>query len=302
MPSSAKNWCFTVNNYVEDHEQLLSNASENDEVLYLVYGREQGESGTPHLQGYVSFTKRKTMASIKALFGISHVHLEVSRGTPRQASDYCKKDGDYEEYGQCPTGQGKRTDVDEYIDYIKTVDPLPNEEEIAARFPKLWLKYRSRLIELLHIMRPIDNLVAGDERPRDGWQRELFDRLHELPNERSINFVVDTEGNSGKTWMTRYFMTHFPDKTQVLRIGKRDDLALAIDPVKSIFLFDVPRGQMEFLQYSVLEMIKDRIIFSPKFHSTTKILRSLAHVVVFSNEAPEMDKLTSDRYIITNIS
>nr|AUF34970.1 putative replication-associated protein [uncultured virus] len=91
-------------------------------------------------------------------------------------------------------------------------------------------------------------------------------------------------------------LTQFPDKVQILSGGKRDDIAHAIDPSKQIFLFNVPRGGMEYLQYTILEQIKDRMVFSPKYNSQTKILRNRAHVVVFSNEMPDIEKMTHDRY------
>ena len=300
-PPKAKHWCFTINNPTEDHEQALGDASESDAVTYLVFGREVGENGTPHFQGFVSLTERKRTPFLRTLFRCTHIHTEVAKGKPAQAAEYCKKDGDFEEFGELPTGQGKRTDIDDFVDYIKTTNPIPNYQDIATRFPHLWLKYRERLMELLYIMRPPAGLVQENESPYQGWQSDLYDTLTGDPDDRTINFFVDEQGNSGKTWFTRYFMTHHADKSQVLRIGKRDDLALAIDPSKSIFFFDVPRGQMEYLQYSILESIKDRIVFSPKFHSTTKIIRQKCHVVVFSNERPDESNLSNDRLNVITI-
>lgn len=74
-----------------------------------------------------------------------------------------------------------------------------------------------------------------------------------------------------------------------------------IDIDKSIFLFDIPRGQMTYLQYSVLESMKDRMIFSPKYESSFKILRSTPHVIVFSNEAPDMNAMSTDRFKVINV-
>jgi len=55
---------------------------------------------------------------------------------------------------------------------------------------------------------------------------------------------------------------------------------------------------MEYLQYAVLEKLKDQIIFSGKYASSTKYIEHPVHVVVFSNEEPNMDALTLDRYVV----
>jgi hypothetical protein len=98
MPG-AKNWCFTLNNYTEDEENVIHSMYITGTITYLVVGREVGESGTEHLQGYIQFKKRLTLSQVKQQFGINRIHLEISRGTPQQAAHYCKKDGEFEEFG-----------------------------------------------------------------------------------------------------------------------------------------------------------------------------------------------------------
>ena len=126
--------------------------------------------------------------------------------------------------------------------------------------------------------------------------------IHEDPGDRAILFYVDSEGGKGKTWFQRYMLTKFPDDVQILSIGKRDDVAHALDPRKRIFLFNVPRGGMEFFNYTTVEQLKDRMVFSPKYDSRTKIWKTKVHVVVFCNEEPDLIKMTNDRYVIVNLS
>ena len=91
----ARHWCFTLNNYTEEqYDEILGLDTE-----YLVVGREVGESGTPHLQGYLTLRKK---GRVLKLLKKSKPHWEVMRGTPRQASDYCKKDNVYFERGDLP--------------------------------------------------------------------------------------------------------------------------------------------------------------------------------------------------------
>lgn len=117
MPG-ARNWVFTLNNYTEEDVARLREYTSLAECRYLVFGREVGGSGTPHLQGYVCFGGRYTLARARAIIG-DRAHLEVMRGTPAEASSYCKKDGDFEEYYECPGGRGSRSDLKSALLAIK---------------------------------------------------------------------------------------------------------------------------------------------------------------------------------------
>lgn len=88
---SYKNWIFVLNNYTVDTESMMQVS--HSEVTYIVYGHEVGESGTPHLQGYLELDKKRTLNSVKKLFGVNSLHLEPRAGTQKQAVDYAIKDG-----------------------------------------------------------------------------------------------------------------------------------------------------------------------------------------------------------------
>lgn len=96
-PPRARGWCFTVNNFTSEEVEALR-ASEGH--TYLVFGREVGEKGTPHLQGYVYYPTLKSLKQMKSLQ--ARAHWERQRGTPEQAALYCKKDNDFEEFGVVP--------------------------------------------------------------------------------------------------------------------------------------------------------------------------------------------------------
>jgi hypothetical protein len=53
----------------------LDSLVETEEIVtYLIYGREVGESGTPHLQGFISFSKAVRMLVAKMMIG-SNPHV-----------------------------------------------------------------------------------------------------------------------------------------------------------------------------------------------------------------------------------
>ena len=298
-----KFWCFTLNNYLPsdiDHLHAISNS-----VDYLVFGEEIGASGTRHLQGYVCFKTNHRLAAAKAALCLRpgiHLERKSPNSTHQQAADYCKKDGSFTEFGDLPiSAQGRRSDWDRYIDWVKDLGRLPTQRELCADFPGLFARYHRACYAIArNTLPPID--FVKDQAPRLGWQLTVCAIIEqEEAHQRRIHFVVDPEGGAGKSWVARWALSKHGDQTQVFRIGKRDDLAYAIDETKSVFLFDVPRGEMMYLQYSVLESLKDQIIFSPKYESASKHLMKCPNVIVFSNEEPDMTKLTEDRYNIIRV-
>lgn len=89
----ARSWCWTWNNPTT--EPVLPTGAR-----YLVFGREIGESGTPHLQGFITWENQVRLSTCRSF--LSQAHWEIARGHPVQAADYCKKDGDFLEYGTPP--------------------------------------------------------------------------------------------------------------------------------------------------------------------------------------------------------
>lgn len=292
-PPISCRWVFTINNYANDDFARLRTLGGSDSVKYLVFGREIGASGTPHLQGFVVFHSNRRLRGCKNAIG-QRAHCAIARGLSIQAADYCKKEGDFEEFGQIPgTNQGKRNDLESFQEWVYQFNGKPSKQDVAREYGSLFIKFGEKLMQWVDLVSATP--VLGDGTPRQ-WQSDLENQLTQEADDRKIIFVVDPVGGVGKSWFIRYFYSSHEHESQMLSIGKRDDLAYAIEPDKRIFLFDIPRSSMEFLQYGILEKLKDRMIFSPKYTSKTKILTHQPHVVVFCNEEPDYNKLTYDRY------
>jgi len=292
MAPQSTRWVFTLNNYSAAEVQFLTDVA--PQVKYLIFGRETGDSGTPHLQGFVILFSPLRLNGIKLLLS-NRAHFEVARGTSEQASTYCKKDGDFDEFGQVPV-PGKTNRYDDFKQWVLEQPTKPSSILIANSFPSLWLQ-NGRIMEFVDLIYPSVVTVVGDFRP---YQQDLANRLAQDPCDRKIIFVVDTVGNTGKTWFAKKYYSLATDRVQQLSVGKRDDIAFAVDEHKSIFFFDLPRSSAEFLQYTVLEQLKNGSVMSNKYQSRNKVLVNTPHVVVFMNEYPDMTKLSADRYEIIN--
>lgn len=122
--------CFTANNYGDG---ALAALKKIDYVRYACVGKEVGESGTPHLQGMATFTKPVKFNTIRKDFtaatGSRNCHIAQMIGSPEQASKYCKKDGDFVEWGDVPN-PGKRNDLRDAVAEIqagKTINDLSDD-------------------------------------------------------------------------------------------------------------------------------------------------------------------------------
>lgn len=157
MPQAhARHWCWTLNNNSEDEEASIVTAFANDEpkIRYLVFKREVGDTGTPHLQGYLTIEPRQSMANIKAILGCNRFHLEIIHGTPKQASDYCKKDGNFVEMDKVPCNAGSRNNLLNVYDACRAGRPM---SEIAEINPSAFLRYSSGILRAKQLFRPERN-------------------------------------------------------------------------------------------------------------------------------------------------
>jgi len=301
MPVSSKFWCFTLNNPTEDVEQTVTDFLSSGNVTYGIYGRETGDSGTPHLQGFVILNRSRELSFLRNKFQ-AHWLKRYHLSTNEQARDYCKKDGDFDEFGVFPEGvtQGHRSDIDALVawadDFTNDRGRPPSSPDIAREQPAAFLKY-PRFRALCAHRAPKKQLEFGE--PNE-WQLEMAEKIANDADDRSIEFVIDPEGGKGKTWFCRWMLTNH-DACQCLGVGRAADIANLVDETKTVFLFNVARGQMEYLSYQILEALKDRILISGKYQGRVMTWTQNLHVIVLGNEMPNMEKMTADRYNITEI-
>ena len=293
-------WCFTINYPTQaDKDNVATLGNDDTKRKYLVVGRERGESGTDHLQGFVVLIRSTRRSGISNL--LPRAYLAPARGTSAQAADYCKKENDFDEYGECPQQKGANGVLEDFYAwgdaFIAEHGRAPTSPEVAKEHPTAYLRY-PRCVKLFEHRAPAPVIREGEA---NDWQSELETELDGDADDRSILFYFDPDGGKGKSWFQQYYLTKHPERAQVLSIGKRDDIAHVIDPRKRVFFFNVPRDGMQYLQYTILEQMKDRMIFSPKYNSKTKILQVVPHVVIFCNELPDYEKMTEDRYVTRNI-
>ncbi len=97
-----KHWCVTVNNPTEADVPGI------ELLTYLVLGTEVGEGGTRHYQGFCCFKNRQYLGGAKRLFPRGHLELKSKNSTFAECISYCKKDGDWKEWGVQPISNAQR--------------------------------------------------------------------------------------------------------------------------------------------------------------------------------------------------
>lgn len=102
--AKVRNICITLNNPTDEEYLKL----QERDCGYCILGREVGEGGTPHIQGYYEFKNPVSFNGLKKDF--PRMHIERRIGTSKQAADYCKKEGNFWEKGVLSV-QGKRNDI-----------------------------------------------------------------------------------------------------------------------------------------------------------------------------------------------
>lgn len=151
------------------------------------------------------------------------------------------------------------------------------------------------------------NLYIGQDLPARAelydWQEDIV-KAHEDYNpadlSRKINWIWDEVGDCGKTTLAKYMLFHYPDEVGVFS-GKTSDVKYAWRPSMITCFFMYPREVEEHVSYSAMESVKDGICFSGKFESCMKIgCRPLVYVIC--NFAPDKEKLSEDRWHVTNLT
>lgn len=132
-----RHWCFT--SFKMDQNWDIEG------YRYLIVGKETcPESGRLHWQGYIELNGPQRMSYIKKIFNDNTIHLEIRKGTREQARDYCKKDGNYQEYGNWIKGQGARTDLSEVVEILKE----KKLSDFMLEDPETYCRYRNGLKDI----------------------------------------------------------------------------------------------------------------------------------------------------------
>lgn len=141
---------FTLNNYNEVEINLIKTAP----VKWLIFGKEIGSNGTPHLQGACVIGKQVAFSTVKTWPGFGRCHIEKMRGTVQESVTYCtKEDSNFVEIGERPLPNGKQTGLTNAVSRVREgarLADLAQDDEGATAV----VKFHKGLIYLRSILLP----------------------------------------------------------------------------------------------------------------------------------------------------
>lgn len=167
-------FCFTINNWTKSDEFAVDLVMKK--AKYGICGKEIGEKGTPHLQGYIHLENPLSFSVMKKY--LSRAHIIVANGDDRENFEYCSKGNDYKEWGEQSAGQGKRNDLKEIADLIKSGDITITD--LMFDYPDMYVKYS----------RSFEKMFAAVQKPRTN-PPEVYWRWG-LAGTGKTRYVIDT--------------------------------------------------------------------------------------------------------------
>ncbi len=258
---NVKNWFLTFNNYEREKDRDVKRLLALRHLVAYAIQEEISSTGTPHLQGCLSFDKKRSFEYLHGKFPT--IHWESVDNLPA-ARNYCKKlktrNGKQWVLG-FKTGQWNRPEH-----YKNVADPMEG---------KTLYSYQKKVVAICQ--GPVDSRKIY-------W---YWSAMGNIGKSSLTKHLVLTMGALviGGTWK---------DACYAIQIS----VAKGIQP--NIVIFDIPRRQGNKISYPGIECIKNGCFFSPKYESIMCVFDP-PHIIIFANSSPDEGGLSEDRWVIENL-
>ena len=229
----------------------------------FIFQLEESSSGYKHWQGRVSLIKKKRLGALINQ-SKSFTSLESIHWNPTSNNGLDK--GDFYLMKDDTRLEGPFKDTDEEIIVTKQMELFSTWE-----------------------LRP--------------WQSKLIAETSQFCL-RSIDLVYDPTGNAGKSLFSEY-MESQGNSEEIPPFRLMDDIFqwVCSRPIKQIYIVDMPRGMKKDKLgdfYSGIEVIKNGVAYDKRYNAK-KIRFDRPRVIVFTNELPNFDLMSKDRWKVWEI-
>lgn len=215
-----------------------------------------------------------------------------------------------EEIGKCGTAH-----LQGYIESDKKIRPIEKfgfkqihwEKRRTSRLSNIKYcskdgKYKTNMI----VPRPLEKITIDDLHEQQREIVNLFGKPEDAKFGRDIYWFWENQGNWGKTILATYMVDNM---NAICVSGKAADAKYIITQWvektgggPDIVIMDIPRTKgSSFVSYEAIESIKNGCFVNTKYESGM-VRFNRPHFIVFANEPPEMNRMSSDRWKIFNLS
>lgn len=308
---ACKRWCFTLNNYTEEeYKASTDDFASNHSPIFLIVAREVGESGTPHLQGFVHLSKKLRITQLKKIVSV-RAHFEKAKGSDKDNEKYCSKEyqGNLYVFGRpvenCSEAGGRTVTYHQAFDCAQALVKVGGEPynllAVHGQYSGVYCQYQKAVESLARSYNKfthIAKLKSEFQQVRlKVYQHNIVQIVDGEPDPRKIYWYWESQGNVGKTWLSKYLVV----TREAVRFenAKSADIKYSYKGEK-IVIFDYTRSQMDHLNYEVLESIKNGIYFNSKYESDMRVFAT-PHVVCFANSPPDQSRMSGDRWVVREL-
>lgn len=280
-----RTWFLTINNPTEEEENTIK--SDNCEYIYQI---EKGTNNTEHIQAILGYKNACKFSRMKSMY--PRAHIQVVRND-MAAKLYCCKEKTRIRGPYASTSWEKYTCLETKKEYANRAIGKPKDKYIN------WVPAYD---ELEH--RPISDF-------HEDWQKEIIKICDSKPDYRTIHVYVDYTGNTGKSSLAKTLKIKHRDGLLTVTGGKANDLKHIVakkvmstpkgETKKMNIIWDITRSQEGCISYQCIEELKNGYFTSTKYDGT-EILMNSPNIIMLMNWMPDLDKLSKDRWKITEIN
>lgn len=270
---------FTWNNPGKEASLFLKKLGNSEGISELIYQLEIGEKRrTPHLQGYIYFKNgRHLSAVIKLLRGC---HVQIAKNI-FALKEYCKK---------------VKSRMEPFFHF-------KNGKQVSI-YKEDFLK-----LDIYKFLIKEDQLYP--------WQAKVEEIFLSIPDNRSVYYFYEVEGNTGKSSLIGYLSHKYPGRifsTGGRPIDIKSGFSKRIQKDGKEFIrmviWDIPRllldkrtKQLKDSIFLTAEQFKNGRFYNEKYESG-EVQFAVPHILIFSNIKPDHNfssRLSRDRWKIYEI-
>lgn len=153
----------------------------------------------------------------------------------------------------------------------------------------------------------LNDKILNEEYENVQWrpfQKEILDLIDTKPDHRKIHWYYNQDGNNGKSYLFKYI--NLTRNDVIIADGKKDNILYEVSKLieneiePRIIILDIPRTHKDFVNYSLIEQLKNGCVQSGKYEGK-KCLFRIPHIIITSNYEPSYSAWSMDRYCVKEI-